>query len=659
MTPCQERTVRPKLDRVEAWLSAWRWAYGGAAVLIVIIGLTLRLYRSTALSLWLDEGFTVYFARLPWDAVLGLHGAYDSHPPLYYSVVKAVSLFLPEAVAGRYLSVFAGAATVGVVSLLVARIAGRPAALMAGLVAATSPLLVWYSQEARQYALTGLAVSLAYLALVSFHYAPRNRWAVLYCLTVLAAAYLDYSALYALLPQVLLLPFVVRRHGRRALPLIIGGTAAVVAYVPWIPQVLGTVHALGASRGSYLGADLGSVAASALSITGFGGQGIYYYSPWPAPWERWSSLDVLMAALAITGIGLGAAALARDRFALAVASALLVGTVLSGAAISQVSPGFAPRTVSYAVLGWALLLGAAVGGGRIRLARRTAGAVAIAAIVALSGQSLRVQYHGDKEHWREWAGAVSAAAGFGYPMVVFPTIAPTLLDTYQPGAVPSRRLNLEDTPDLQALDAFAAGRPVIWVASYDIPAVAAIDRGLRAQGMVPAVSEHWVVLLSLNLYVRPGVSLGTPVEVNGGFTGPGNTAMGWFLTAEAASIQDDTGGRVLTLSSTGGAEASAVLRRPGMPNDLYLLTFDARSRLTSGSMRAFLICEGQGGMLQVAPNESGADVPTGGGWQTVSIGVVCPAGTDQVRIDLRNAGAGELDLRSVRLDQASPSRVGT
>jgi uncharacterized membrane protein len=165
--------MRSLLAETRTWLEARPHTLDALAVLLVVGGAALRIYRSTALSLWLDEGFTVLFARLPWDSVLGFHGAYDAHPPLYYALVKAVSLLLPEVVAGRYLSVFAGTATLAVLYLLVVRIAGRPAALVACLVMAVSPLAVWYSQEARQYAVTGLAVSITYLALVSFQINPR------------------------------------------------------------------------------------------------------------------------------------------------------------------------------------------------------------------------------------------------------------------------------------------------------------------------------------------------------------------------------------------------------------------------------------------------------------------------------------------------------
>lgn len=642
------------------WLEDHPVLLDGLAVLVVFGGGVLRFHRSTALSLWLDEGFTIRFARLPWRTVLGLDGVYDSHPPLYYAAVKGLSLVLPELVAGRYLSVLAGTATLAVLYCLVARLAGRPAALVTCLVAAVSPMAVWYSQEARQYALTGLAVSISYLALAFFQINPRRLWAALYGLTVVIAAYLDYSALYALVPQVLILLFVLHRHARRATPIFVACAVAVIAYLPWLPQVLRSMRDLGNSRAGYLGASFDSVSGSLLSIAGLAGQGTgamgrYFYSPAPSPWERWSNLDLLMGTFALAAVGLGVFALAHQRLGLLIACSLLLGTVAIGVAASQASPGFAPRTVSYAVLGWAVLLGAAAGGRRISIPRRTAALVTVAAMIAVSTVSLQAQNQGDKEHWRDWASAVSKAARIGFPMVIFPTIAPTLLDAYEPGSAIASRLDLADAPDLSALDSFATGQPALWVASYDIAARTEIDRRLREQGMRPVQEQQFVGLLSLAFYVRPSIGLGLPLDVNGDFVGSGSGAAGWYLTPGSSSLHQGINGRELTLSNSGGPESSAVSLLPGKPGSLYVLTFDVRSHLTAGAMRAFLVCVGRDQMLQVAPNGSGAGIPSGGGWQTVGVGIVCPPGTDQIRIDLRNAGIGDLDLRGVHLYEAASS----
>lgn len=646
--------MRLRLGEIRAWLSEHPQALDALALMVVIGGGAVRVHRSRFLSLWLDEGFTVMFARLPWDWVIGMHGAYDAHPPLYYALVKAVSLAVPEVMAARYLSVFAGTATLVVLYGLAARVAGRPAALAACVVAAVSPLAVWYSQEGRQYAVTGLAVGVAYLALVAFYGRPRTGWAVVYGIALASAMYLDYSALYALAPQLLLLPVVAYRQRRRATPIVVAGAAAVAAYLPWLPNVVGTVRDLGNQRAGYLEASPAAIQGALLSITGLAGQGVYFASPLPSPWERWIGADPVLGAAAIAAVALGGLALTRHRFGLALACALSAGTVAAAVLFGQLSPGFAPRTVSYAVLGWAIVLGAAAGGEGMSLPRRAAGWVAVGVMVAFSVASLQAVYQGVKQDWRSWAAGVAEAARFGYPIVTFPTIAPTFMDVYQPGAVTGPQLALNDAPDLDALASFVNGQQEVWVAASDIASGASIDPALRAAGLERVASQQYFYALSLNLYVRSGVVPGQAVLVNTGFAGSSGGATDWTMPPDLSSVQLQPQGAELTLSNPGGMEVSAVLRTAGAPERIYSLTFEARSRLRSGGMRAFLICEGAGGLLNVAPDGAGADVDADSRWHTLTFSALCPDGTDSIRIDLRNAGVGDLDLRSVRLYEAAP-----
>jgi 4-amino-4-deoxy-L-arabinose transferase-like glycosyltransferase len=157
-----------------------RRVVGALLVGIVLLGGALRLYRLDALSLWLDEGFSVLFTRHSWPVVLGLQGAYDFHPPLYFSLAKLAGLMLPEVDAVRGVSWLAGTLTLPVVFALGARLLDTRAGLIAALALAVSPPHLWFSQEGRPFAATTLAVAVSYLALVGFYQTARWGWAVSY-----------------------------------------------------------------------------------------------------------------------------------------------------------------------------------------------------------------------------------------------------------------------------------------------------------------------------------------------------------------------------------------------------------------------------------------------------------------------------------------------
>ncbi len=157
----------------------------------------MRLYRADAQSLWYDEGTSVALAGR--SLVQIAHNAADDiHPPLYYWLLALWSrLFGNGVVAMRGLSALLGTAVVGGVFALGRRLWGTAVGALAGLLAAISPLLVWYSQEVRMYILaTALAVGLMWLTLdlagESGHGGPAaerpNRRRYFACLLLTTAA---------------------------------------------------------------------------------------------------------------------------------------------------------------------------------------------------------------------------------------------------------------------------------------------------------------------------------------------------------------------------------------------------------------------------------------------------------------------------------------
>lgn len=133
---------------------------------IVAAALAIRLFRADAQSLWYDEGTSAQLATRSARAIVAA-AAGDIHPPLYYLLLAAWTRVFGHGVpALRALSAVLGAATVAAVIAIGRRLGGRRLALAAGALAATSPYLIWYGQEARMYVLAGaLGAALTALAL--------------------------------------------------------------------------------------------------------------------------------------------------------------------------------------------------------------------------------------------------------------------------------------------------------------------------------------------------------------------------------------------------------------------------------------------------------------------------------------------------------------
>jgi uncharacterized membrane protein len=136
-------------------------------VCAVIVAAVLRLFRLGQNSLWIDELASLQVALLPLGQIpaAALHGS-AFEPPVYFWLLHGtVDLLGTSDWALRAPSALAGILTVPVAWLLVRELTARAgAATVVAFLVATNPLHVWYSQEARPYALAlllGLASLLA------------------------------------------------------------------------------------------------------------------------------------------------------------------------------------------------------------------------------------------------------------------------------------------------------------------------------------------------------------------------------------------------------------------------------------------------------------------------------------------------------------------
>jgi mannosyltransferase len=126
------------------------WAVAAATVL----GGALRLYKLGAQSFWVDECLTVFTAGSAgaefWTRVV----IDNSNTPLYFLVIRGVrALFGETEFVLRLPSAIAGALTIPVAAAFIHAVTReRRATVLFALLLALNPLHIWFSQEARPYA---------------------------------------------------------------------------------------------------------------------------------------------------------------------------------------------------------------------------------------------------------------------------------------------------------------------------------------------------------------------------------------------------------------------------------------------------------------------------------------------------------------------------
>ncbi|HEV8481050.1 MAG TPA: glycosyltransferase family 39 protein, partial [Candidatus Eisenbacteria bacterium] len=147
------------------------------------MALALRIFLLGHQSLWVDEYLTWHTANvgqpLPFSDILR-----NDHGPLLQMVLHAwTSLVGDSEFSLRLPSALATTALVPVFAALAARVLGVGLAAPAAWMVALSPYLVWYGQEARNYAFAMLFSTLAALAAWDWHErgeARQGAWFVLW-----------------------------------------------------------------------------------------------------------------------------------------------------------------------------------------------------------------------------------------------------------------------------------------------------------------------------------------------------------------------------------------------------------------------------------------------------------------------------------------------
>lgn len=214
-------------------------------VAVTLLAAVIRLPTLAQQSFWLDEAYTVRLMRMGFGQMLRTVPKTESTPPLYYACAWLwTHVFTSSEYGLRSLSALAGIATVPVVALAARRLAGERAGLIAGLLIAVSPLMVWFSQEARAYAWAALLGAGTVLCMLTYLQDGRSRallgWAA--CAALGLATH--YFVAFLVAPEVVVLVARRRPHSTAALSAAVGIVAAVaIALVPLALAQRGTGHA--------------------------------------------------------------------------------------------------------------------------------------------------------------------------------------------------------------------------------------------------------------------------------------------------------------------------------------------------------------------------------------------------------------------------------
>jgi mannosyltransferase len=136
-------------------------------IAVLLLGLFLRVYCLTCESVWLDEGYSILWAKQePLEMIDAV--SRDVHPPLYFLVLHYwIALFGDAEFTIRFLSVIFGTLAIFMMYKVGSLIFDRNVGLLSSVILALSAFHIYYSQELRAYSLMVL------LTLASMYYFIR------------------------------------------------------------------------------------------------------------------------------------------------------------------------------------------------------------------------------------------------------------------------------------------------------------------------------------------------------------------------------------------------------------------------------------------------------------------------------------------------------
>ena len=199
---------------------------------ITLAGALLRFATLDVQSYWLDEVATVNILHKSFGDVFSAVSAGESTPPLYYALAWLwAKVFGSGEIGLRSLSALLGTLTIPVAFALGRRVADERAGLVAAALCAFNPLLIWYSQEARSYALMIVLTGLSLLALLRALDEPSARRLALWAVASIAAIATHYFAGFLVGAEAAWLLYATRPRSR-ALLAVAPAALAAAALLP-------------------------------------------------------------------------------------------------------------------------------------------------------------------------------------------------------------------------------------------------------------------------------------------------------------------------------------------------------------------------------------------------------------------------------------------
>ncbi len=383
--PASGRRVRADAD----------WLIIGA---LVAVAAALRFATLTHQSLWFDEAQAVHEMHLSLGAMLSTWSANEPNPPLYFVAAWLWTHVFGAGAGGlRSFSAVVGIVTVPLVYLAGRELVSRRASLFAAGLVTLSPFMIWYSQEAREYALLAALSAASLIFFARLWTGPGTRrdliwWTVLSGLALLT----QYFAIFLIGAEAVLL-----LSRRRDVSVVVALVALAIVEGTLIPHLVAhQSHPAGWIDNFRLSVRIRQVPVA----FGFSPQ---YQSQTALNYGLLATAVLVGAMIVLLLVGADAPELRGAALAAGLAAFVLLVPLLL-ALIGH--DYYEPRALIPAIIPLAVVVGAACAAPRARIAG-AALAVLLGALFVYAGVKITTDHRYQRANWNGVAAALGPARG--------------------------------------------------------------------------------------------------------------------------------------------------------------------------------------------------------------------------------------------------------
>ncbi len=211
-------------------------------LILLSIALIIRLIGITSESYWLDEAVSIKQAQENYSTAIEMVKS-DIHLPLYTVLLHFwVKLFGITELSSRSLSLMFGVLSLFMVYLLARKLFCEKIALISLALTAVSPIMTYYSQEARLYSLFVLLVLVSFYFFIEYIEKKDNKNLLFYLFFSLLLIYTHLFSFLVIIAQNMYVLYFYRFKIKKLLKWFLCQLALFMLFTPWIPTLIKQVN---------------------------------------------------------------------------------------------------------------------------------------------------------------------------------------------------------------------------------------------------------------------------------------------------------------------------------------------------------------------------------------------------------------------------------